>query len=125
MGSPTVVVHPLVCAHTCCFVVFTTSLSSTTTGKNLIVDAFLLAKMALTKRGADMITIVSALVALATLSVALRFAARMKLRLNFQIDDWLCLVALVALLGMLVELILCKSDFSLVSYSAVHAENVG
>ena len=72
-----------------------------------------------------MITIVSALVALATLSVALRFAARMKLRLNFQIDDWLCLVTLVALLGMLVELILCKSDFSLVSYSAVHAENVG
>lgn len=62
--------------------------------------------MALTKRGAEMITIVSVLVAFATLAVALRFAARMKLRLSLQKDDWLCLMALVCLLGMLVELIL-------------------
>ena len=63
--------------------------------------------MTLTKRGIDMVTIVSALVGLATVSVALRFAARMKLRLKFEVDDWLCLGALVCLLGMLVELILC------------------
>lgn len=64
--------------------------------------------MALTERASRMITIISVLVGLATIAVVLRIYARLKLRLKVKIDDYLCIGAMVCLLGMLTELILCK-----------------
>lgn len=58
-----------------------------------------------------MIIIVTVLVALATVAVVLRMIARVRLRLKFGIDDYLCLIALVCLYGMLIELILCECVF--------------
>lgn len=64
--------------------------------------------MTLTERGSRMIIIVTVLVALASVAVILRVMARVRLRLKFGIDDYLCLIALVLLYGMLIELILCE-----------------
>ena len=55
-----------------------------------------------------MIVIVSVLVFLATLAVVMRLLARKKLRMKLGSDDYLCVVALVCLWGMLVELALCE-----------------
>lgn len=63
----------------------------------------------LTDRAARMITVVSILVALATMAVALRIYARLKLRLKIQTDDYLCVGALVCLHGMLIELAFCET----------------
>lgn len=65
--------------------------------------------MALTSRGARMTIIITVLVFLATVAVAMRFLARRKLRMKLGADDYLCLVALICLWGMLIELCLCKS----------------
>lgn len=54
-----------------------------------------------------MIRIVTALVALATLAVVLRIVARLKRRLDFGLDDYLCFAALLLLYGMFIELMLC------------------
>lgn len=64
--------------------------------------------MVLTSRGVRMIVIVSVLVFLATVAVAMRLLARRKLRMKLGSDDFLCVVALVCLWGMLVELALCE-----------------
>lgn len=55
-----------------------------------------------------MIRIVSVLVGLATLSAILRVIARIKIRMKFGIDDYLCFGGMVFLYGMLIELILCE-----------------
>ncbi|PYH37104.1 uncharacterized protein BO87DRAFT_353456 [Aspergillus neoniger CBS 115656] len=57
-------------------------------------------------KGKEMIVIVSVLVGLACLSMALRFVARVKRRTGFGVDDCLCFVAVILMLGMLIELIL-------------------
>ncbi|KAF4125908.1 integral membrane protein [Geosmithia morbida] len=62
--------------------------------------------MGLTGRGTHMVTVVSLLVALATLAVGLRLYARLKLRLKVQLDDYLCMGAWVCLIAMFIELIL-------------------
>ncbi|KAJ6787251.1 hypothetical protein PWT90_08172 [Aphanocladium album] len=62
--------------------------------------------MALTSRGVRMIAIVTVLVFLATAAVAMRFLARKRLRMKLGTDDYLCLVALICLWGMLIELCL-------------------
>ncbi|GKZ21659.1 hypothetical protein AbraIFM66951_002319 [Aspergillus brasiliensis] len=59
-------------------------------------------------KGKEMIVIVSVLVGLTCISMALRFVARVKRRTGFGVDDCLCFVAVVLMLGMLIELILCK-----------------
>ncbi|BDD56021.1 hypothetical protein MPDQ_003243 [Monascus purpureus] len=62
--------------------------------------------MAPGSRGLEMIGIISALVGVATIAVILRIIARLKRRLHFGVDDYLCFTALVLLYGMFVELIL-------------------
>ncbi|GLA37190.1 hypothetical protein AnigIFM63309_003759 [Aspergillus niger] len=57
-------------------------------------------------KGKEMIVIVSVLVGLTCLSMTLRFVARVKRRTGFGVDDCLCFVAVVLMLGMLIELIL-------------------
>lgn len=57
-----------------------------------------------------MIGIISALVGVATIAVILRIIARLKRRLRFGVDDYLCFTALVLLYGMFIELILCTSE---------------
>ena len=66
--------------------------------------------MALTERGREMVTIVAALVGLASIAVLLRIYVRLKLRLNFAIDDYLCFGALFFMYGMLIELVLCELE---------------
>lgn len=55
-----------------------------------------------------MITIVSVLVALAMGAVVLRVVARLKRRVRFAVDDYLCFFSMVMLLSMLIELVLCE-----------------
>ncbi|RAL03105.1 uncharacterized protein BO80DRAFT_491889 [Aspergillus ibericus CBS 121593] len=57
-------------------------------------------------RGWELIVIISVLVGLACLSTAVRIIARIKRRTGFGVDDYLCFVAIVLMLGMLIELIL-------------------
>lgn len=66
--------------------------------------------MALAERGKQMIIIVAVLVALASIAVLLRIYVRLKLRLGFAIDDYLCFATLFFLYGMLVELVLCECE---------------
>ena len=66
-------------------------------------------KMAeLNNRGVKMIAIITVLISLALFSVILRVFARIKRRVGFGVDDYLCLFSAVVLLSMLIELILCK-----------------
>ena len=74
-------------------------------------------------RGWEMLLVISVLVGLACLSTVLRIAARVKRHTGFGMDDYLCFVASVLMVGMLVELTLCKllknsirSDHSLPGY---------
>ncbi|KAI9743773.1 MAG: hypothetical protein M1818_002506 [Claussenomyces sp. TS43310] len=62
--------------------------------------------MAPSARGWEMIRVVSVLVGLATIAVVLRIVARLKTRMKFGTDDYLCFVGIVFLYGMLIELIL-------------------
>ncbi|PWY87459.1 integral membrane protein [Aspergillus heteromorphus CBS 117.55] len=57
-------------------------------------------------KGKDIIVIVSVLVGVATLSTALRVVARIKRQTGFGVDDYLCFVSILLMIGMLVELIL-------------------
>jgi hypothetical protein len=66
--------------------------------------------MALAERGRQMITIVAVLVSLASMAVVLRIFARLKLRLKFAIDDYLCFSAMGFMYGMFVELVLCEYE---------------
>ncbi|PWY71102.1 hypothetical protein BO94DRAFT_560435 [Aspergillus sclerotioniger CBS 115572] len=60
--------------------------------------------MALTSRGAQMISIVSVLVGLSLLSVILRVVARIKRKVKFGMDDYLCFACMFLLFVMLIEL---------------------
>ena len=62
----------------------------------------------LNNRGVKMIAIITVLISLALFSVILRVFARIKRRVGFGVDDYLCLFSAVVLLSMLIELILCK-----------------
>lgn len=73
--------------------------------------------MAPSERGWKMIIIVAVLVGLATIATALRLVARLKRRVNIEIDDYLCFTALFLLYGMLVQLILCEMPHVLVQLS--------
>lgn len=66
-----------------------------------------------------MIIIVAVLVGLATIATALRLVARLKRRVNIEIDDYLCFTALFLLYGMLVQLILCGLTHVLVQTQLV------
>ncbi|OOF94215.1 hypothetical protein ASPCADRAFT_51934 [Aspergillus carbonarius ITEM 5010] len=57
-------------------------------------------------RGWEMLLVISVLVGLACLSTVLRIAARVKRHTGFGMDDYLCFVASVLMVGMLVELTL-------------------
>lgn len=63
--------------------------------------------MAPSKKGWQMIEIISVLVSLCLISVVLRVVARIRRRVGFGIDDYLSMVSMVLLVAMLVELILC------------------
>lgn len=69
--------------------------------------------MAPSERGWKMIIIVAVLVGLATIATVLRVVARLKRRVNIEIDDYLCFTALFLLYGMLVQLILCEMRCSI------------
>ncbi|KAI9374371.1 hypothetical protein BJX61DRAFT_306433 [Aspergillus egyptiacus] len=62
--------------------------------------------MALTTRGAEMIAAVTVLVGLSITAVILRVFARLRRRVRFGMDDYLCWLSAVLLIAMLVELIL-------------------
>lgn len=62
----------------------------------------------ITSRGAEMIAIVSVLVALAFLAVLMRIFARFKRQVRFGLDDYLCFFSMIVLFSMLIELALCK-----------------
>ncbi|KAL5336834.1 hypothetical protein BJX70DRAFT_260695 [Aspergillus crustosus] len=62
--------------------------------------------MGLSRRGAEMIATVTVLVGLSITAVFLRAFARYKRRVSFGLDDHLCFLSVILLLGMLVELIL-------------------
>lgn len=64
--------------------------------------------MTLDKRAQETITVVSVLVALATIALAMRMCARFRLAVKVGWDDYLCIAALFFLYSMLVELSLCK-----------------
>jgi hypothetical protein len=55
-----------------------------------------------------MIATVTVLVGLSITAVFLRAFARYKRRVGFGMDDYLCFLSVILLLGMLVELVLCK-----------------
>uniref|UniRef100_A0A093XTU6 Heme A synthase n=1 Tax=Talaromyces marneffei PM1 TaxID=1077442 RepID=A0A093XTU6_TALMA len=61
---------------------------------------------ALSERGEKMITIISVLISLSLICVILRIFARIKRRIGFGMDDYLCFVATIALISMLIELVL-------------------
>jgi hypothetical protein len=63
--------------------------------------------MAPSKKGWQMIEIISVLVSLCFISVVLRVIARLRRRVGFGVDDYLSMVSMVLLVAMLVELILC------------------
>ncbi|KAJ5781126.1 hypothetical protein N7457_006286 [Penicillium paradoxum] len=58
------------------------------------------------RKGWHMIEIVSVLVFLCLVSVALRVIARIRRRVGFDVDDYLSIVSMVLLIGMLAELVL-------------------
>jgi dolichol kinase len=64
--------------------------------------------MAPNDRGWEEIRTGIALSSIAFVAVILRFVARYVRRLQLEIDDWLSLASLVAIVAMLVELILCE-----------------
>lgn len=67
------------------------------------------------RRGWEMIIIVTVLVALATISAFLRLTARIKLRLSLQMDDHLCFIGMILLYGMYIELVLCEFPYILIT----------
>lgn len=65
--------------------------------------------MSLTDRGEETVRTVAALVGLSVLAVALRVVARLKRRVGFGVDDYLCFLSIFLLVGMLIQLVLCES----------------
>lgn len=55
-----------------------------------------------------MIAIVAVLVGLGFITTVLRVFARLKRRVGFGVDDYLIFGAMFLLIGMLIELVLCK-----------------
>lgn len=64
--------------------------------------------MTVTARGKQMIAIVSVLVGVSMITVIMRVIARLKRRVKFGIDDYLCFFSMGLLLAMLIELVLCE-----------------
>ncbi|KAI9925028.1 hypothetical protein ASPWEDRAFT_119623 [Aspergillus wentii DTO 134E9] len=62
--------------------------------------------MGATARGREMICIISVLVGLSLICVIMRVLARVKRRVPFGMDDYLCFLSITLLLAMLIELIL-------------------
>ncbi|KAA8648461.1 uncharacterized protein ATNIH1004_004346 [Aspergillus tanneri] len=62
--------------------------------------------MSITSRGGEMISIVSVLVGVALITVIMRVFARLKRRVGFGVDDYLCFLSMVLLIAMLIELAL-------------------
>ncbi|KAL2831755.1 hypothetical protein BDW59DRAFT_124640 [Aspergillus cavernicola] len=62
--------------------------------------------MALTRRGTDMIATVTVLIGLSITAVLLRAFARLKRRVQFGIDDYICFLSVILMIAMLVELLL-------------------
>ncbi|KAB8071456.1 hypothetical protein BDV29DRAFT_197376 [Aspergillus leporis] len=62
--------------------------------------------MTVTSRGREMICIVSVLVGLSLICVILRVFARLKRRVGFGMDDYLCFFSILLLIAMLIELAL-------------------
>ncbi|KAH8589187.1 hypothetical protein B0O99DRAFT_554100 [Bisporella sp. PMI_857] len=58
------------------------------------------------ERGTSTIIIISVLIVLATVTTVLRYMARMKRRLNLEIDDYLCFAGMVLMYAMYIELVL-------------------
>jgi uncharacterized membrane protein len=73
--------------------------------------------MAPSKKGWQMIEIVSVLVSLCLISVVLRVFARLHRRVRFGIDDYLSVVSMVLLIAMLIELVLCMFQFHRIAIS--------
>lgn len=69
--------------------------------------------MAPSERGWHMIQIISVLTALASVAVVLRLVARFRRRVGFGVDDYLSVISLALMIGMLIELGLC--EFSSIS----------
>ena len=70
-----------------------------------------------------MIEIVSVLVALCLISLVLRVFARIRRRVGFGVDDYLSMLSMVLLIGMLIELIFCKycsTDWNLFHPNGYH-----
>lgn len=67
-----------------------------------------ISNMTVTSRGREMIAIVSVLVGVSFITVIMRVLARLKRRVKFGIDDYLCFLSMGLLLAMLIELILCE-----------------
>lgn len=67
--------------------------------------------MAPSERGWQMIEIISVLVALAFVAVVMRLVARFRRRVGFGVDDYLSIVSLALMIGMLIELGLCEFSF--------------
>jgi uncharacterized membrane protein len=63
--------------------------------------------MAPSKKGWQMIEIISVLVSLCLISVVMRVVARLHRRVRFGVDDYLSMISMVLLVAMLIELILC------------------
>lgn len=74
--------------------------------------------MVLTARGGEIIAIVSVLVGVSFIATLLRVWARLKRRVPFGMDDYLCFAAMVLLIAMEIELVLCRwlSSRSRISY---------
>lgn len=64
--------------------------------------------MVLTSRGGEIIAIVSVLVGISFIATILRAWARLKRRVPFGMDDYLCFLAMVLLIAMEIELVLCQ-----------------
>lgn len=64
--------------------------------------------MTISDRGSNVLIIVVVLVALSAIAVSLRVAARLKRRVGFGVDDYLCFLSMTFLISMLIELVLCE-----------------
>lgn len=64
--------------------------------------------MGLTERGSAQVRTVAVLVALSLIAVVLRIFARFKRRVGFGVDDYLCFISMILLIGMLIELGACE-----------------
>lgn len=87
--------------------IYPTFCFSVATHTLLIFGCVLKSTMAPSKKGWQMIEIISVLVSLCLISVVIRVVARLQRRVRFGIDDYLSMVSMVLLIAMLIELILC------------------